>query len=154
MISQRVEYALRAMSHLASLGEAAATSGDIARSTRVPHGYLSKVLRSLVCAELVRSFRGRHGGFTLARDPRTISLLDIVSAVDPIRRVTCRPLDHPMHLRLLALHRCLDDTQELIERSLRGTTLGGVLDSVNPDAAEHSARHARVTDPPQPRSDP
>ncbi|MBX3385028.1 MAG: Rrf2 family transcriptional regulator [Phycisphaeraceae bacterium] len=129
MISHTVEYALRAMSHLASIGDGAATSRSIARATRVPHGYLSKVMRSLVCAELVRSFRGPHGGFALARDPRNITLLDIVNAVDPIRRITCCPLDNPLHSRLCSLHRCLDDNLASIEQSFQRTTLGSVLDS-------------------------
>lgn len=128
MISQTVEYALRAMSHLASLGGAAASSGAIARATRVPRQYLSKVMRDLVCADLVRSFRGPHGGFLLARDPCDITVLDIVNAVDPLRRILTCPLGNPLHTNLCPLHRCLDDAMAHMEQRFRGTTLGTVLD--------------------------
>jgi Rrf2 family protein len=126
MISQTVEYALRAMSNLASLQGAATTSEAIAQATRVPQGYLSKIMRDLVCAELVKSFRGPRGGFVLARDANSITVLDIVNAVDPIRRITRCPLDDPRHANLCPLHRCLDDALAHLEQIFRSTTLGGM----------------------------
>ncbi|HRJ48962.1 MAG: Rrf2 family transcriptional regulator [Phycisphaeraceae bacterium] len=131
MISQTVEYAFRAMSHLASVGDAAATSEEIARSTRVPRGYLSKVMRHLVRARLVRSYRGPRGGFTLAADPRLVTLLDIVNAVDPIRRIDGCPLDNPLHVTLCPLHRCLDDVLAHMEQTFRHVTVGSVLDGAS-----------------------
>lgn len=127
MISQTVEYALRAMSNLASLGGVATTSEAIARATRVPQGYLSKIMRDLVRADLVRSFRGPHGGFVLAREPGSITLLDIVNAVDPIRRITGCPLEDPRHANLCPLHRCLDDALAHLEQTFRSTSLGSML---------------------------
>lgn len=127
MVSQSVEYALRAMSHLAAQSQAAATSEVIARATRVPHRYLSKIMRDLVCARLVKSFRGPRGGFTLARDASTITVLDIVNAVDPIRRIDCCPIGDPSHTCLCPLHRCLDDALAHIEDSFRHARLSTVL---------------------------
>lgn len=130
MISQTIEYALRAMSNLASLGGASATCGQIARATRVPRGYLSKIMSDLVRADLVRSFRGPHGGFVLARDAHTITLLDIVNAVDPIRRIAGCPLEDPPHAALCPLHRCLDDAFASMEQRFRTTTLASVLTTI------------------------
>ena len=62
MISQTVEYALRAMVHLAREAPGARTTDQVARTTRVPRAYLSKVLQSLRRAGLVRSQRGIGGG--------------------------------------------------------------------------------------------
>lgn len=129
MLSQTVEYALRAMSHLASLRGRSSTCEVIAGATRVPPGYLAKVLRDLVSARLVNSFRGPGGGFVLARDAATISVLDIVNAVDPIHRIECCPLDNPLHVSLCPLHRCLDDALAQIEATFRKTTLGTVVES-------------------------
>jgi Rrf2 family protein len=129
MISQTVEYALRAMSHLASSAGEAASSEAIALATRVPQGYLSKIMRSLVCADLVRSFRGPRGGFVLARDATAISVLDIINAVDPIKRIERCPLDNPLHTALCPLHRCLDDAFAQIEKTFEATKLASVLDA-------------------------
>lgn len=128
MVSQTVEYALRAMSHLASLQGRSATSEVLAQATLVPHAYLSKIMRDLVCADLVKSFRGRRGGFLLAREPREISLLDIVNAVEPIRRIQRCPLGNPLHVTLCSLHQCLDDVLAHAEHLLARTTLDTVLD--------------------------
>lgn len=129
MISQTVEYALRAMSNLASLGGSAITAETIAKTTRVPRGYLSKIMRDLVRADLVKSFRGPHGGFSLARDPAGITLLDIVNAVEPVRRIGGCPLKDPRHTSLCPLHRCIDDALAHIEQRFRSTTLGALLPS-------------------------
>lgn len=148
--SQTVEYALRAMSHLASLRGRSATCGLIARATRVPPGYLAKVLRGLVSARLVNSFRGPGGGFELARDASSISVLDIVNAVDPIHRIEGCPLDDPSHACLCPLHQCLDDALSQIEATFRRTTLGSVLK----DAGDGDACRTLFTPDPPGGNDP
>ncbi len=80
MISQTSEYALRAMVFLA-MQNSAATGQGIAEVTKVPPGYLSKIMQQLVKSKLVNSQRGIGGGFVLARTPAEISILDVVNAV-------------------------------------------------------------------------
>lgn len=127
MLSQTIEYALRAMVHLAAVEPgAAATSERIAEVTKVPQGYLSKILRELVIAELVTSQRGPHGGFTLARPSSAITMLDVVNAVEPIPRIRKCPLGNPAHLKLCPLHQRIDDAADLIERRFRETTLAEI----------------------------
>jgi Rrf2 family protein len=123
MFSQTVEYALRAMMHLASLDGKPVTSDRIALQTGVPPGYLSKVMRDLVRAGQVVSFRGPGGGFVLGRPAAEISMLDVVSAVDPIRRIRQCPLNKPEHADLCPLHRHLDSALADIERCFRRTML-------------------------------
>lgn len=128
MFSQTVEYALRAMICLASLDSPAVSSGVIAGRTAVPPGYLSKILRDLVVAKLVKSFRGPRGGFTLARTPDEITILDVVNAVDPLRRIGIAP-GVADDLGLTSLHQRLDDTMTEIQSMLGGATLADVLRS-------------------------
>lgn len=127
MFSQTVEYALRAMMYLAGLDGEPVTSERIAGSTRVPPRYLSKVMRDLVRGGLVDSYRGRGGGFVLAAPPAEITILDVVSSVEPIQRIHKCPLDNPDHSQLCPLHRRLDDALGQIECSLRQTTLAQML---------------------------
>jgi Rrf2 family nitric oxide-sensitive transcriptional repressor len=129
MLSQTVEYALRAMMHLATLGGSPVNCHTIAAQTHVPPGYLSKVMRDLVVAELVTSFRGPNGGFILARAPELITILDVVNAVDPIVRIHKCPLGNPRHATLCALHQRLDDALAEIERPFRASTLAEMLES-------------------------
>jgi Rrf2 family protein len=127
MFSQTVEYALRAMMYLAAAGGAAQSGEKIAAGTRVPQGYLSKVMRDLVVAGLVRSFRGPNGGFILARSVGEISILDVVNAVDPIRRIDRCPVGDPSHASLCGLHHRLDGALAIVEQTFRSTTLADVL---------------------------
>ena len=62
MFSQTVEYALRAVVHLATKTPEAQTTDQIAQATRVPRAYLSKVLQGLARGGIVQSTRGLGGG--------------------------------------------------------------------------------------------
>lgn len=130
MLSQTVEYALRAMIFLAS-EEEAVTSERIAAHTQVPPGYLSKVMRDLVLARLVESFRGPKGGFVLASGPGAITILDVVNAVNPIQRIHRCPLGDPNHQKLCALHQRIDGALREIENTFRSTTLAELLKPAN-----------------------
>lgn len=127
MFSQTVEYALRAMLYLAETDRVAVNSETIAGATGVPAGYLSKVMRDLVVAGLVHSFRGPNGGFALSRGPGDITILDIVRAVNSMDSVLRSPISGPLRGKLPTLHRRLDDAVADIERALHSTTLAQVL---------------------------
>jgi Rrf2 family protein len=127
VLSQTVEYALRAMLHLASREGEVISADRIADTTDIPAGYLAKIMRDLVVAGQVLSFRGPGGGFSLARDPARVTLLDIVNAVDPIVRIDRCPLRRPCREGLCALHRRLDDAVAVMERSLSSTTLADLM---------------------------
>jgi len=83
LLNQTVEYALRAMATLANADpERLVTSEEIAEQAAIPGHYVSKVMRQLVVARLVRGKRGRGGGFRLARSPGEIAFVDVIKAVD------------------------------------------------------------------------
>lgn len=124
MFSNTSEYALRAIVHIATNRDRAATAAEIAKATRVPQSYLSKVLLDLVSAGIVVSQRGPNGGFSLARPPENISVFDVVHAVDPIRRIEVCPLGIPSHGKdLCRLHRRLDDAIAMVEASFKSAPI-------------------------------
>jgi Rrf2 family protein len=128
VLSQTVEYALRAAVYLADQAPAARTTEQIAEATRVPHAYLSKVLQSMARGQIVTSQRGLHGGFLLARQPDQITILEVVNAVDPVQRIRECPLGFPSHgVNLCPLHRRLDDALASVEKAFRDSTLAEVL---------------------------
>lgn len=128
MISQTVEYALRAAVYLADQAPDARTTDQIAAVTRVPPAYLSKVLQSLARAGLVSSQRGLHGGFVLAKGADQLTVLEVVNAVDPIRRIRKCPLGIATHgSNLCPLHRRLDDALASVEQAFAQSTLAEIL---------------------------
>ena len=128
LFSQTAEYALRAAVLLADRADQPQTTRQIAEATRVPAGYLSKVLQAMGRAGLVTSQRGIGGGFVLAQDAGQISVLDVVNAVDPLQRIVTCPLGLKNHGgRLCPLHRKLDDALALIEEAFGSTMIGDLL---------------------------
>jgi Rrf2 family nitric oxide-sensitive transcriptional repressor len=133
MFSQTVEYALRAIVHLAVHAPQPQTTSEIAAATQVPTAYLSKVLQALRVKELVNLRRGIGGGVTLTRPTTEITILDVVNAVDPFQRITTCPLKLEAHgIQLCALHRRMDDALQRMESALRDSTVAELLADPNP----------------------
>lgn len=128
MLSQTVDYALRAMVHLAAEAPATRTTSQLSEATQVPPAYLSKVLQGLVRAGFVRSQRGAGGGVAIAIAPEKLTILDVVNAVDPLERIHTCPLKISSHgPRLCPLHRRLDNAIATVEAAFASTTLAEVL---------------------------
>jgi Rrf2 family protein len=71
------------MTYLAGLDEGSrASAAEVAAGADVAPSHMSKILQRLAGARLVVSYRGKEGGFELARSPGQISLLEIVVAME------------------------------------------------------------------------
>jgi Rrf2 family nitric oxide-sensitive transcriptional repressor len=128
MLTQTVEYALRAVVHLADQYPSPQTTDQIATATKVPKAYLSKVLQGLCGANIVQSKRGQGGGMVLARTPAELTILDIVNVVEPVGRIKECPLGLTSHgIRLCPLHRRLDNALAMVEEAFRKSTLAEIL---------------------------
>ncbi len=130
LFSQTAEYALRAVVCLAADPDRAMTTAELARTTRVPANYLSKLMQTLRRAGLVDAQRGVGGGFTLTRTPAEISVLDVIQVVDPIERIDTCPLGIESHGRVLCpMHRKLDDALAHIQHTFSESSIQDLLDS-------------------------
>ena len=90
-ITRQADYAVRAVLHLARAGntERSATSA-IAKEQNIPPSFLAKIISQLSIAGLLHTSRGARGGVTLAREPKEITLLEVVEAIDgPIQLNEC-----------------------------------------------------------------
>ena len=133
MISQTAEYALRAIVMLGSNPGSPRTTQQIAEETRVPCGYLSKVLQALGRAGLVEGQRGLYGGFVMSRSLDELTILDVINAVDPLKRINRCPLGLAQHGdSLCPLHRRLDEGVAQLEALFGGTTIGKLLAEQDP----------------------
>jgi Rrf2 family protein len=82
-VSARADYAIRALVELAAAGPGASLRGDsIATAQAVPTKYLENLLSDLRRARLVTSQRGLRGGYRLARPAASITLADVIRAID------------------------------------------------------------------------
>ena len=55
---------------------------EISEEYKIPRSFLAKILQKLVKAKIVRSYRGVKGGFSLARQAKDISVLDVLEAIE------------------------------------------------------------------------
>ena len=128
MISQTVEYALRAIVTIAQHEGQPCTAQQISEITQVPAPYLSKLMQGLVRGGIVNSQRGLHGGFVLIQKPNALTIWEVVDAVEPFKRIHECPLGIKSHgSTLCPLHRRLDRAMEMVEEQFRETTIADVL---------------------------
>jgi Rrf2 family protein len=106
MLSQKGRYALRALLVLAEQGENEPMMiADIAREAGVPRKFLEQILLDLKRRGILRSLRGRSGGYMLGRPAKDISFADIIRETDgPLALSPC--------VSVTAYHRCHDCTDE------------------------------------------
>jgi len=83
-VSQKLEYAMRAMIELAQRkgDERLVPAREIAERQQVPLRFLEQQLGALTKAGLVKSFRGAGGGCRIARDPAEITVAEIADAIE------------------------------------------------------------------------
>ena len=82
-LTMRSDYGAHAVIELARrAGEGPVQCAEIAANQKIPEAYLDQLLSSLRRAGIIHSVRGPHGGHELARDPRELTLGDVVTALE------------------------------------------------------------------------
>src|SRR3954447_13873497 len=82
-VSAKSDYALRALIELAGRdGGSPVSAEELGRLQEIPHGFLQAILADLRRAGVVMSQRGQSGGWRMARDATTVSVADVIRAVD------------------------------------------------------------------------
>jgi FeS assembly SUF system regulator len=91
-LSKKADYALIAMKHLAqkASGAASTSAREIAEQYDIPIELMAKVLQRLVRTGLLISTQGTRGGYTLSRPSQTITVADVIQAIDgPLTVTAC-----------------------------------------------------------------
>lgn len=93
MFSTRAEYGVRVMAHLAGrAGEGPTSLATVAEAEGLPLAYLEHLAARLRRAELIESRRGARGGYSLSRPAETITMAEVVRALEgeiaPIECIT------------------------------------------------------------------
>lgn len=125
-INRGTDYAIRAMLHLTRHRKSGPILlADLAQAVDAPANYLSNVFQTLTRFNLVQSHRGARRGYSLARDPKDISLLDIVEALEgPLVLMCC--MDDPDSCPLsedCLVTKVFNDLRATIRKKLEGQSL-------------------------------
>ena len=145
-LTRRADYAVRAVLELAAQDERLSVP-ELAVRQSIPVRFLPQVMQALVGAGLVVAQMGRRGGYLLARDPASITLLEVIEAVEgDARRKTCVLRGVPCGADgQCAVHPVFAAAQEKLLEALDAATLASIVAAdrpgIAPDGTGHSAHH-------------
>lgn len=126
-ITQEADYALRVVLFLSRMEVGAKVEAKvIAEKENIPLRFLLKLLRKLNAATITKSYRGAHGGYALAKEPRDINLRQVIEAIDgPIYVNRCL-LDPKAcsagKTNNCTVHKTLNHIRDNLVRDLESTT--------------------------------
>ncbi len=125
-LSKSVEYAILGLLYMAAKPDMVFSHvEEIAHANNIPRAYLAKLFKTLANKGLVKSFRGREGGFILTRSSGEITLLEVVEAIEG-----------PIIERCLKNRFCPDDTVCPINSVLKECS-SRVIDVLNGYSLDH-----------------
>jgi Rrf2 family protein len=97
-ITLETDYAVRCLVYLKDHKDKISVLGEVSAGTKIPPAFLSKILQKMIRRGLVKSSKGKHGGFALAKDPNNISVYNIMQAVcgcETVMKVVCSKTKEP-----------------------------------------------------------
>lgn len=98
-ITLEADYALRIV-YVFSCNNVKTDAPTLSEKIGVSLRFTLKILRKLLLAGIVRSYKGKSGGYMLAKEPKEISMYDVITAIEgdiPVNRCTCQDYEcgHP-----------------------------------------------------------
>lgn len=135
MLNQKSKYALQALGYLAAhQHEGPVLMPVIAEKKRIPLRFLENIMHELKQEGFLTSYRGRHGGYKLAKPPEEIRLADIIRLVNgPIAMLSCVSLHfyEPCEgctQQTCGLHDTMIEARDAILGILEGRTVADIVD--------------------------
>jgi Rrf2 family cysteine metabolism transcriptional repressor len=120
-LSLKTIYGLQALFELAqNYGSGGKKIGDIARTQKIPVRFLEQILLSLKKKGILESTRGVKGGYSLARPPREITLLEAIQALEG-------PLVFTAMKKSSDIYQTLNKIKETVESGFKETTLEDLI---------------------------
>jgi Rrf2 family protein len=132
-LTTRSEYALLALVYLARNQSGEFISIDtIAKAQGIPPKFLEQLMLALKRAHLLRSTKGQHGGYALAKTPSQISLAEVIRLFDgalaPTESVSENFYESTPIEKEKSLTAVFKDIRDYTSRKLEKTTLADVID--------------------------
>ncbi len=132
--NQATDYAFRTVLYLARHPDKIIEAKQIAEQEKIPIRFLLKTVRLLTKAGIIKSYRGVNGGYTLAKNPDSITLRDVVNAVEgPVEVNRCLN-NHAECSKDAAswcpIHKALANIQQSINRELDEYTFAYFVDKI------------------------
>ena len=131
-LTARSEYALLALVYLARHeNEGYISVENIAKAQQIPPKFLEQLMLALKRAHLLRSTKGQHGGYALARKPDQITLAEVIRLFDgalaPTESVSENFYESTPIEKEKKLTRVFKDIRDYVSQKLEKTTIADVM---------------------------
>jgi len=130
-LTTKSRYAVNALTELRALESFGPVSlSDLSENQNIELSYLEQIFRKLRIAGIVKSIRGRNGGYMYAKDPSVITIKDIMNAVEEDLDATkCKGSSNCNHGKKCKTHNLWHELNEVVDNYLSKITINKLVES-------------------------
>ena len=130
-LTTKSRYAVNALTELRALESFGPVSlSDLSENQNIELSYLEQIFRKLRIAGIVKSTRGRNGGYMYAKDPSVISIKDIMNAVEEdLDATNCNGSSNCNHGQKCKTHNLWHELNEVVDNYLSKITINKLVES-------------------------
>ena len=133
LITRDADYSIRALIYIAKTKDRIVSITELVRELGTPRPFLRKILQSLSASGVLKSYKGKNGGFALARKPEKICLLDLLEIFQGKFKLSECLFKKEICPNQISckLRSQLDSLEELVENKIKEITLASLLNLDN-----------------------